>query len=116
MHIIGIVFFYCIEQLCVWTLLHAIFLFWAVNFPFSYRQLRISRRMRYAHVISVLLGLIIPLPGPLLFLKDGYVGAFEFCSGRNAVLVHGMFAIPLSIFVGIAISLLMLTLWSIFKV
>ncbi len=33
----------------------------------------VSGRIRYAHIISVVLAVVLPLPGPLIQLKDGYI-------------------------------------------
>ena len=112
---------YCIEQFCVWSMFHAAFLFWSVNFPFSYRQLRISGRIHYAHIISVLLALTLPLPGALVHLKDGYLIAFNFnptifCAGRNADYNYHTFYLPLSVFLCVTSCLLVLTCWTLFKV
>ena len=115
----GISFNYFLQQTFIWALLHAVFLFWGVNFPYSYRHLRISGRIRHAHIISVLLALILPLPGALAPLKDGFLTTPNppvFCIGRNIDFVFYFTALPLS-FVGGAISCLFaLTSWKIFKV
>ncbi len=98
---------------------HAIFLFWAVKFPFSYRQLRISGRIRYAHVISVLLALIIPLPGALFYLKSGFLSPRNpplICFGAGTDHGYYTFTLPISISLGSTSCLLMLTFWKIFKV
>ena len=116
---IGIVFNYCLLQGLTWTVLHAVFLFWGVNFPFSYRQLQISGKMRHAHIISVLLALTIPLPSGLLPLKDGHLSIYNptfVCNGRNTTVTYYTFILPLSIIIGVAACLQALTIWTIFKV
>ena len=115
----GTVFHYCLQQVCLWALLHAVFLFWGVAFPFSYRQLRVTKRIRYAHVISVLLAVILPLPGALVPLKDGFVSTRNptlTCVGRNTDHVYYTLILPLSIVIGISSYLLLLTTWTILKV
>ncbi len=109
----GIVVTYCFGQLSLWALLHATFLFWALNFPFSYRQLRVSGRIHRAHVISVLLGLILPLPGPLINLKEGYTYNFFFhyCISHN---IYYTLLLPLSIISGAALTLLMFAFRTLF--
>ena len=116
---LGIVFSYGLEQVCVWGVLHAIFLFWAVVFPFNYRQLKLSGRMRYAHIICIVLAVVIPLPAGLVHLKDGYVAAFTptiICTGRNTDYTYYTIVIPLSIIMCILSCLLLVIVWTIFKV
>ena len=106
-------------QVCAWAVLHSFFLFWGVAFPFSYRQLRIQKKIRYAHIISVILALIIPLPSALIPLKDGYTFARApvfACVGRNLDITYYTFLIPISILIGMTSCLMVLILWKIFKV
>ena len=106
-------------QLCTWVVLHAVFLFWGIKYPFSYRQLKILKRVRYAHVISIILAVVIPLPAGLIHLKDGYIASSNpsfACTGRNLDFTYYTFVLPISIVVGTTSCLLVLILWSIFKV
>ena len=103
----------------MWGGLHAVFLLWAVLFPFSYRRLRTSGRMRYAHIISIILAVIIPLPAGLIHLGDGYSPTFSpviVCAGRNRDYTYYTFVLPMSIIMCIASCLLLVIAWTIFKV
>ena len=115
----GVAFNYAVVQGCTWAMLHAIFLFWGVVFPFSYRQLRISGRIRHAHIISIILAVVIPLPAGLIHLVDGYIftanPAFA-CAGRNLDITFYTFILPISVIICITACLLVLILWTIFKV
>ena len=117
--LLGCVFYYCLEQICMWGFLHAIFLFWAVVFPFKYRQLKISGRMRYAHIISVVLAVVIPIPAALVHLKDGHSARFTptfLCPGRNLDYTYYTLILPASIVVCVTSCILVVILWIIFKV
>jgi hypothetical protein len=95
------------------------FLFWAMNFPFSYREMQTSGRIKYAHITVVLLALAIPLPGALVPLKDGYFAARNptiLCTGRNTDHRYYTFVLPISIILGTTSYLLILTCWKIVKV
>ena len=84
----------------MWGLLHAVFLFWAVVFPFSYRSLKLSGRIRYTHIFCVVLAVIVPLPAALAHLKDGYVINFTptlVCTGRSEDYNFYTVVLPLSI-------------------
>lgn len=116
---IGFVFNYCLEQVSIWAVLHATFLFWGVRFPFSYRQLKVRNKVRSAHIISVLLAVVVPLPAGLIHLRDGFVftsNPSNGCTGRNLDLTFYTTVIPVSIIVGITACLLVVVLWILFKV
>jgi hypothetical protein len=103
----------------MWALLHAFFLNWAIRFPASYRQLRTSVRIRYAHIISVVLAVMLPLVGPCVILKDGHLvlgSAMLFCIGRNFDFNYYAVILPTSLFVGMTLFLLVFLFWTIFKV
>ena len=103
----------------MWAFLHGIFLFWAVVFPFNYRQLRISGRIRYAHIISVVLAVIIPLPAALVHLKDGHIAYHTptlLCQSRNRDYTYYTLVLPVSIIMCITSCLLVVIIWTIFKV
>ena len=103
----------------MWAVLHATFLFWAVRFPLSYRQLKTSGRIRYAHIISVVLAVIGPLVVPCISLRDGYssISASTIsCRGRNFELVYYATILPGSFLVGATSCLLVVIFWTIFKV
>ena len=110
---------YCLEQVCVWAFLHGIFLITAVLFPFNYRELRISGRIHYAHIISVVLDVIIPLPAALVHLEDGHIAFISpalLCRGRNGDYTYYTFILPVSIIMCITSYLLVVIIWTIFKV
>ena len=120
-HFIGFVLHYCLLQYTVWSVMHLIFMFWSIEFPFSYRQLKISGRIRYAHVGSVVLAILIPLPAGLIHLKDGYVDSLIpslsiGCVGLRFDYNYYTLILPLSVLVAIATCLLVLIIWTLFKV
>jgi hypothetical protein len=103
----------------MWALLHAFFLNWAVRFPVSYRQLRTSVRIRYAHIISVVLAVTLPLVSPCVILKDGYLTVASealFCVGRNFDLNYYAVILPASLLIGMTLFLLVFLFWTLFKV
>ena len=116
---LGFLFTYAMEQIPMWVLLHTVFLFWAVVFPFSYRSLKISGRIRYAHIFCVVLAVIIPLPAALVHLKDGYNSPNTptlVCAGRNGDYTYYTFVLPVSIIQCAISCLLVVIIWTIFNV
>ena len=112
----GIVFFYSELQTCVWAVLDAMFFFWAIVSPFSFQQFKLSERIRKAHIISVLLGLLVPLPTPLIQLVYGYTNDFILCVGYNSNFIYYTWLLPISIFIGITTFMQIYIIWTIFKV
>lgn len=113
------VFIYCLEQTAIWAMLHAIFLFWSLRYPFKYRELKISERIRYAHIISVIVAIVVPLFPALINLKGGYVLTSIpslACVGRSTEYIYYTIILPVSVILAILISLLALIVWTIFKV
>ena len=112
-------FYYTILQAFIWAFLHAFFLFWGVYFPFSYRKLQMSGQLRYAHLASVLLALVVPLLPALLPLKDGFLNTRNptlVCLGRNSAYTYFLFVLPLSIMCCSIACFMILTFWKIFNV
>ena len=94
------------------------FLFWAIVAPFSYQQLKLSGRIRIAHIISVLLGLLVPLPPPLMQLVHGYTQYFsiKLCTGYSQDYVYYTWLLPIVISIGITTFMQIYIIWTIFKV
>lgn len=117
--IAGLVFTYSLQQICIWGALHAAFIYWGMRYPFSYRMFKISGRIRYVHVISVILAVVAPLPGALIHLKDGYIitaNPSVICAGRNTDYTYYTFILPLSVVLAITMCLLVLIFWTVLKV
>ena len=115
----GIVLSYTVLQTCVWTVLDAVFFFWAIVAPFSYRQFKLLGKIRIAHIISVLLGLLVPLPAALLPLMDGhspFLSLTLYCSVSGANYTYYTLILPISIFAGISTFIQIYTTWTLFKV
>ena len=115
----GLAFVYFVIQLDAWAAVHSIFLFWGVRFPFNYRSLKASGNVRYAHIISVLLVVILPIPGPFIILKDGYLITDNpnlVAAGRNPDLTYFFFTLPSNTLLFITSVMLFLLFWTVFKV
>lgn len=118
MHV-GFAFTYCVVQFTMWTVLHSVFLLWGVRKPFSYQRFKKSGRITYAHIISVIFGVTVPLPSALLPMIDGYVitaTPTAVCAGRNLDVTYYTFILPMSVSLGTTSCLLVLIVWTIFKV
>ena len=88
-------------------------------FPLSFRQLKSSGRIHYAHIISVVLAMVIPLPFSLIHLEGGLIILRSppiVCFGRDSDYSIYLFVLPLCVAMTIMSCLLVLTFWTILKV
>ena len=110
---------YCLLQITVWTILQAMFMFWSVAYPFRFRQLKITGNIRYAHIISILLALLIPLPSAFIQLVDGSVFVTSLvlpCLGRSVDYIYYTFILPDSLLIMCEVITLVFIIWILFKV
>ena len=83
----GVILAYGLVQLVLWITFHAISLCWGILFPFHFRQMKLTKKLKYVHISTVLVALLLPIiPALLLLFKDGYViidTPTTFCAGRS---------------------------------
>lgn len=139
---IGMVFGYVLLQLAIWWLFHSVILFWRVVFPFHARSFKLSGRIKYIHIMCVIVALVVPLL-PIItvlssFSKDlekneflrsrnvtftsgglGY-GMVRFppilCSGTNSIAVYYSLVFPINAIVSLGLPVIILLIWFIHKV
>ena len=112
-------FTYAMAQLGYWTAFHAICLCWGIVFPFHYRRIKKEDKVKYVHITTVLLALLLPTIPALLHLKDGYTMTdtpTTLCTGRNGDVTYFALILPSSC--GIAVSTLAFVIisWTVLKV
>ena len=118
-HIVGVILAYGLVQLVLWVTLHAISLCWGILFPFHFRRMKTDKKLKYIHIITVLVAVLLPMIPALLLLKDGYViidTPTTFCAGRSPVYTFYAEILPLSILLAITTSAFIIMLWIIMKV
>ena len=101
-HFAGIAVHYAIVQISTWIMVFAVFFYWGVQSPLSYRRHKVSRWFLYAHIASIVLGLILPLPAGFLPLRYGYIiddVPVIACSGTNTDATYYTFTLPITILV-----------------
>ena len=116
----GIVYIYGMLQVNIWAMLHALGLSWGIVFPFHYRRFRVEEKIKYIHVVTVVVALLLPIIPALLYLiKDGYGPLFtptRVCTGRNLNVTYFAFLLPISIILATTTSSLAMVFWTILKV
>ena len=105
----------------MWATFHALGLCWGIAFPFHYRRFKTEGRIKYIHVITVVLGLVLPAIPALAPLVDGYTiaispNAIDTCEGRNTTITFFTIILPISILVAAGSTVLIILFWIIFKV
>ena len=87
----GILYSYCLFQISVWWLFHIMVLFWKVRFPFHARSFEVAHKIKYIHIICVLIGLLLPLVPIVIsmakFAMD--INSNEFLRSKNITFASG---------------------------
>ena len=101
--------------------MQAVFLIWGVKFPFNYKAMKGSGKLRYAHIIGVIVVVLGPLPGTLCLLIDGLTTALTdnpslAAFGRNRKHFFFIFSLPATILLATTAILLEFIFWTIFQV
>lgn len=110
---------YIIKQIAILAAIYALFLFWGVAFPAQYERVKASKWLTFAHIISIMLALLMPLPAALVPLRDGFIATIHptlFCLGRNFDVTYYSLVLPLSILLALTSILLVLVFWTVLKV
>ena len=116
----AVVFYYAFWQLSICWIAHIGSMFWAVWFPFHALRYETTNRNKYIHFTVVLLALILPgIPAGVHFAADGFVfGRFPpiTCIGRNSKANFYSIIFPAALADVVALSLLILIFWIVYKV
>ena len=117
----GMAFIYFVVQFDVLGTMQAFFLLWSVKYPFNFRYMKRTGKMRYAHITGVLLVVFGPLLGPFLLLIDGYVisvtdSPYLAAFGRNRDHFFFTFTLPATISLAATTILLDFMFWTILQV
>ena len=122
---VGIVFYYGIFQLGVWWFCHVVSLFWVIRFPFHFRSFKAAHRLKYVHIIMVVVGLVLPtLPVILPFTTgDPNMRGFGLttfpptnCDRLQGLLTFFSLPLPINLLLVTGIPLLIIVLWIVHKV
>jgi hypothetical protein len=98
---------------------HAFGLLRGVAFPFFYRKIKEEGALKYIHISTVVVALVLPLVPALLHLMDGYSivpSPVNICIGRNIAITYYSLVLPISILFATTTTILTLLLRKILKV
>ena len=115
----GIAYSYLSLQITLWGTFHALGLCWGIMFPFHYRRFKTEGRIKYVHVTTVILGLVLPAISALVPLAGGYTitpSPINHCVGRNMAITYFTIILPISILMAASSTVLIILFWIIFKV
>lgn len=116
---IGITNIYLLVQIIFWNNFHTLGLGWGILFPFHYRRFKTEGKIKYIHIVTVILGLVLPAISALAPLIDGYTvtpSPIDNCVGRNMAITFFMAVLPISILLAVNSTVLVILFWTIFKV
>ena len=88
---LGVVLSYLLLQIAFWWLSHATIILWKLQFPFHARSFENSGKMKYVHIVSVIVGLLLPLVSPITSMVDFAVdlSSSEVLQSQNISFVSG---------------------------
>jgi len=117
---IGIVFDYCAMQTGLWWLFHIVAIFFGILFPFRTRVIRETGRCRHVHIVMVIMGLILPCIPVAVTLGTGGYAMTRFppilCTAKNGAAIFYSLVLPVSLYLGTVVSLLVIIYLEISKV
>ena len=76
-------------------------------------------KIKYVHITTVLLGLLLPTIPALMHLKDGYTMTdtpTTLCTGRNEAVTYFALILPSSCLIATSSTALVIIFWKILKV
>ena len=104
----------------IFVAFHIFFMYLGAAFPFKKKYIESSGYFKYIHLIVILLSLLVPV-GPVLSAE--FVGGFginssppSLCVPRNSLSAFVALVLPVSLSLGIAMSLLLLLIYKVTKV
>ena len=107
-------------SITMFTVFHVLFMYVGVVFPFKKKYIDSSGYSKYIHLTVVLLSLLVPI-GPAVSAE--FLGGFtinssppSLCLPRNTLSWFLALALPVTVFLGLAVSLLILLIYKITKV
>lgn len=131
---VGAVFYYCLFQLAMFWFCHLLALFWKTNFPFHSRSFQKSHRMKYLHITSVAIGILVPLAPVVVTMAqfshgkssaEAVKGGLGFgitrfppllCTGRDGDTIFYSLIVPIDVIVMIGMAFLVSLFWIVHKV
>ena len=108
-----------IVQITLWGTFHAVGLYWGVAFPFHFRRFKSEGRIKYVHVTTVIVVLLLPMIPALVPLVDGYaitLGPSDLCVGSNMDITYFTVILPISVLMATSSTILIILFWIVFKV
>ena len=84
-----------------------------------YRKLKAEGKLKYIHISTVVIAVILPLVPALLPLIDGYtiiLSSIGFCLSQNVAITYFTLVLPFSILLAVATTILIAMFWKIVKV
>ena len=121
----GIVIYYGLLQLVVWWFCHVVSLFWGIQFPFHARSFKEADRVKYIHIVMVIMGLVLPTLPVIVAFTAGTPNSRGFgltrfppilCTSLEADATFYSLVLPINIALAIGVPLVIIIFWTIHKV
>ena len=113
----GVLFSYSGLQLFMWWLIYEAMIFFMIYFPFKTRVIIQSKKVKYVHILSIVIGLTVPLYSPvmgsLVAHNVNICTAFTFMIFE---ILYYTFNLPLLLLLCVGSTLLVLIYWKLYNV
>ena len=107
-------------QIAVLWILHVSVIFWNVRFPDHYMLLNRRHQIKYIHLVSVLVAIVVPvIPVAAIFGTGGFVnGRYPplLCLPSNPNAAFYSLVLPVSVLIASGVTLLLAVFWTLYKV
>ena len=127
--IAGVVFYYSLVQITLWWFFHIAALFWAFRFPLHFRSFQKLKRIKYVHIVCVVLGVVVPVLPVVVTIgvneREGTRNGFGFgmtnfppilCAGLDSNASFYSLVLPITLMAEVGMTLLVFTFWDVRKV
>ena len=104
-------------QLGMWWLIYEAMIFFMIYFPFKTRVIIQSEKVKYVHIISIVIGLTVPLYSPVMMgsLNVNICIAFTFMYNIFEILYYA-YNLPILLLFCVGSTLLVLIYWKLYNV
>lgn len=125
---------YALLQLAIFWLSHVSAMFWGLVFPFNWRLFKVTHKLKYIHLICVVIGVLVPFVPVVATMSqfaqdkssaEAAKGGLGFgitrfpsllCNGRDKDTTFYSLVLPIIIIIMIGMTLLVFVFWIIHKV
>ena len=117
---IGVLVYYILLLLAVGWIFHISMFLWKIWFPLRARSLEVAHRIKYIHILMILITLVVPLLPVITAAADGGFALTRFppifCTARSSNATFYSLILPIILIIQCGVTMLIAIFWIIHKV